>query len=116
MAGLPVSFLAQPAKLRSEPSNSGSQNRRCEQWKASAPASAMGASQASISSGDAASLAAKSCPFHWERRMITGKSSPTAARTAFSTSTAKRVRADRVAPPMGSSRRLVASQKNWSIR
>jgi hypothetical protein len=26
---LPVSFLAQPAKLRSEPSNSGSQNRRC---------------------------------------------------------------------------------------
>ena len=51
MVGRPVSFLAQPAKLRSEPSNSGSQNRRCEQWKISAPASARGCSQAAISSG-----------------------------------------------------------------
>ncbi len=51
MVGLPVSFLAQPAKFRSEPSNSGSQNRRCEQWKMSAPASANGCSHASISWG-----------------------------------------------------------------
>ena len=69
---LPVSFLAQPAKLRSLPSNSGSQKRRCEQWKASAPASASGCSQASMSAGVGASLAAKSCCFHCESRMITG--------------------------------------------
>ncbi len=99
MEGLPVTFLAQPAKLRSEPSNSGSQNRRCEQWKQSAPASARGVSQASISWGVAASLVSNACPFHCDRRRITGKSSPTAARTDFSTSSAKRLRSGKLAPP-----------------
>ncbi len=36
--GLPESFLAHPARLRPEPSNSGTWKRWVEQWKASAPA------------------------------------------------------------------------------
>ena len=72
MVGTPVSFLTQPAKLRSEPSNSGSQNRRCEQWMMSAPASTSGRSQASISAGVWARRAVKSCCFHCETRMMTG--------------------------------------------
>ena len=35
MAGLPVICWVQPARLSSLPSNSGSQNRLCEQWKIS---------------------------------------------------------------------------------
>ena len=54
MVGRPVSFLAQPAKLRSLPSNSGSQNRRCEQCNTSTPASTSGRNQSSISAGDSA--------------------------------------------------------------
>jgi hypothetical protein len=34
--GLPVSFLVQPARFRSEPSNSDSQKRRWEQWNSPA--------------------------------------------------------------------------------
>ena len=51
MVGLPVSFLIQPAKFRSEPSNSGSQKRRCEPWKTSTPASDSGVSHWVSSSG-----------------------------------------------------------------
>ncbi len=61
IVGLPVSFLAQPAKFKSELStsgNSGSQNRRWEQWKQSAPASTSGPSQACISPGVSAIRAA----------------------------------------------------------
>src|ERR1035437_1382684 len=58
MVGWPVSFLAEPAKFKSEPANSGSQNRRCEHWKMSTPASASGTSQVSISWAVVASFAA----------------------------------------------------------
>ncbi len=44
-----------------------------------------------------------------------GKSAPTAARTACTSSTAKRERLARL-PPYSSSRWLLPSQKNWSIR
>ena len=57
MPGLPVSFFVQPARLRSDPSNSGSQKRRCEQWKASTPASERGLRKAASSSGVVASFA-----------------------------------------------------------
>ena len=99
IVGLPVNLFAQPAKFRSEPSNSGCQNRRCEQWKMSTPASASGVSQVAISSGVRASFTAKSCCFHCERRRITAKSVPTAERTARTTSTAKRLRSGKVTPP-----------------
>ena len=72
MVGTPVTFLAQPAKFRSLPSNSGSQNRRCEQWMASAPASTRAPSQVSSVFGSWASFTLKSCCFHWLTRMITG--------------------------------------------
>ena len=51
MVGAPVTFLAHPAKFRSDFSNSGSQNRRCEQCRMSTPASTRGVSQASNSCG-----------------------------------------------------------------
>ncbi len=57
MVGLPVSFLAHPARLRLLPSNSGDQNWRVEQWKRSTPASTRGRRNWSNSSGDFASLA-----------------------------------------------------------
>ena len=72
MVGTPVSFLAQPAKFRSEPSNSGSQKRRCEQCRMSAPASVRAVSQASSSLGVGAIFTVKSCCFHWLMRMMTG--------------------------------------------
>jgi len=56
--GLPVSFLVQPARFRSEPSNSGSQKRRWEQWKISTPAVDSGARKRASSSGVVASRAA----------------------------------------------------------
>ena len=62
------------------------------------------------------SRAVKSCCFHCETRMMTGKSGPTAARTALTISAANRARPRTSAPPKSSERRLVPSQKNWSMR
>ncbi len=116
MVGLPVSFFTQPAKLSAEPSNSGSQKRRCEAWKMSTPASARGCSQSSISRGVGANWKPYSRVFHCETRRISGRSGPMALRTAFTISTAKRLRSGRVGPPQRSLRWFVASQKNWSMR
>src|ERR1019366_610077 len=49
MVGFPVNFLVQPARFRGLPSNSGSQKRRCEQWKMSTPAADKGAKNCSSS-------------------------------------------------------------------
>ena len=46
---------------------------------------------------------------------MTGKSGPTAARTAPASSTPKRMRPS-ASPPQESSRRFVAGERNWSTR
>ena len=51
MVGFPVNFFVQPARFRSLPANSGSQNRRVEQWKASTPAAESGFRNCSSSRG-----------------------------------------------------------------
>ena len=115
IVGKPVSFFVQPAKFKSEPSNSGSQKRRVEQSKQSIPASIMGFRKAKSLSGSVAILWSKSCCFHCDNRIMSGKSLPTAARDFSIISTAKAVRSSN-APPYSSSRIFVPSQKNVSIR
>src|SRR5476649_2765230 len=56
IVGTPVSFLAHPARFKSDPVNSGSQYRRVDAWNRSTPASASGASNCSSCSGVSASL------------------------------------------------------------
>ena len=115
MTGSPVRCLVQPARVRSEPSKPGRQYRRVETWNSETPASASGVRKAASSSGVCA-IRASYCPtFHCEKRNATGKSGPTAARTAAATSALNRTR-PAAPPPYLSVRRLVAGQWNWSRR
>jgi len=57
MTGASVNDFAQPARLRSEPSHSGFQNRRADTWKMSAPAARSMVRRSPSSSGFSTILA-----------------------------------------------------------
>ena len=57
MTGASVNDFAQPARLRSEPSHSGFQNRRADTWKMSAPAERSMVTSSPSSSGFSTILA-----------------------------------------------------------
>ena len=91
--------FVQPGQAEVRAFHSGSQNRRADTWKMSAPAARRMVTSCSSWPGSSTTLASKSDSFHCEKRTEMTKSGPVAARTASVTSATNVARSAIDGPP-----------------